>query len=593
MTSLSQSHTAIKSQPSRHRGPGQPSKQTPERIQAINRAIVQAALAGAEIPSDAALAEALEVSERTVRAIRLRILGLNQHELKRWQRQGAQASSAHCTVERELVCTTPFAGLWLLVPQIIASGLARAANVLQIAEHTRVQAIQVVLTLVAWSVLGFQRLFHVDDFRSGADMGLALFAGVSHLWSDTTLWHWVHGAIPESVVAFYQATASQAAGRPGSRGRFSADDHVVPSFTKRKPRPLGKTRIPSRGRSYPAFRLYALFDLDLGRFVGLLVRKARQALSQTLPDLLAEIRQLRRWAKVPAPALVRLIIDRGSYKGSLFEELMEDPQVSFIAMARATKRNVRQWEAIPEEAFRPYQPEGETNPNLKIAAWTTQITDCAYPLPSVVIRDDTPGAKQRWRVLFHKDEPGTKPTPETLDAEYRQRQQHEMGFRQYVHGLAGHSLPKAYSLIREPNAQGQKRRTVGTEVTSRSHLDVHLVAWLKLLMFNLIKDFGAALGAPYAAMHVTTLVRKFILRPGRLYLEGGALVVQLDPFCGAEALTTYLEELNQRRLTIPWLSNLTLQIEIAAQPQGLAATPQVLGRRILASLAPPGTPEGN
>jgi hypothetical protein len=45
-------------------------------------------------------------------------------------------------------------------------------------------------------------------------------------------------------------------------------------------------------------------------------------------------------------------------KGSVFETLMDDPQVSFIAMARATANNVRQWEALPERLFRPYQTRG-------------------------------------------------------------------------------------------------------------------------------------------------------------------------------------------------------------------------------------------
>ena len=457
------------------RGPGQPSKQTPERILAINRVIVQAALTGSEIPSDVVLADEHGVSERTVREIRLRRLGLNRHELGRWQQQGAQVCSAHCSAEPELVCTTPFAGLWLLVPQIIDSGLARAGHALRIVERTRVQAIQVVLTLVAWSALGFRRLFHVDDFRDWADMGLALFTGALHLWSDTTLWRWVHGATPESVLAFYQATAGRAAGRSGSRGRFSLDEHVVPSFTKRKPRPLGKTRVPTRGRSYPAFRLYVPFDLDLGRFVGLLVRKARESLSQVLPDLLAEIRLLRRQAKVQDADRVRLIFDRGGYKGSLFQELLADPQVSFVAMARATQLNVRQWEVIPESRFRPYQPEGDDNPNLKIARSTTRITDCQHPLPSVVVRDDTPGTKQRWRVLFFKNEPGRQPRAETIDAEYRQRQHHEMGFAEYVHALVGHSLP---------NEQGQKRKTVATAETAHSRQAVHLVAWIKFLGYG-------------------------------------------------------------------------------------------------------------
>lgn len=93
------------------RGPGQPSKQTPGRVQAINRAVVQAALAGSEIPSDVVLAREHGISERTVRDIRLQTLGLNRHELKQWQQEGARESSTHRPAEPELVCTTPFAGL--------------------------------------------------------------------------------------------------------------------------------------------------------------------------------------------------------------------------------------------------------------------------------------------------------------------------------------------------------------------------------------------------------------------------------------------------------------------------------------------------
>ena len=171
------------------RGPGQPSKQTPARIRAINRTLVQAALTGQALPSDACLAETVGLSERTVRTIRLQVLGLDRHELKRWQASPIPLNAA--AVERELICPTPFAGLWLLVPQILDSGLAGAAATLQIVGRTRVRASQVVLTLVAWAALGFQRLMHVDDFRHWADTGLALFTGGLHLWSDTTLWRWV------------------------------------------------------------------------------------------------------------------------------------------------------------------------------------------------------------------------------------------------------------------------------------------------------------------------------------------------------------------------------------------------------------------
>ena len=566
------------------RGPGQPSKQTPARIRAINRSLVQAALTGSDLPSDSELAAQLELSERTVRTLRLQVLGLNRHELKRWQHPSLSSAPRRSPVERELVCATPFAGLWLLVPQIIDSGLARAAEKLRIVGRTRVQPVQIVLTLVAWAAVGFRRLFHLDDFRHWADMGLALFTGSLHLWSDTTVWRWVHGLTPPSAAAFYTATASQVAGQPESQARFSLDEHVVPSFTKLKPRRLGKTRVPTRGRAYPAFRLYVPFDLDLGRFVGLIVRKARESLSQTALTVLVEIRRLRRRAGAAEPDRVRLIMDRGAYKGSLFEALLADDTVSFIAMARATPANVRQWTALPERLFRSYHAPGENdNPHLKIARAQTRVAGCQYPIPSVVIRDDTPDTPQRWRVLFYKNEAGHAPHAETIDAEYRRRQDHEVGLAQYVHALAGHSLPKAYQMFREPNAQGQKRTTVATAETALSQRAVHLVAWIKCLTFNLIRDFGVALGRASAPLHVATLVRRYIVRPGRLYLHAGCLIVQLDPFRGDAALKPFIHQLNERRVPIPWLSNLILQFEIATKPQGLAAVPNVLGQKILAN----------
>jgi len=138
-------------------------------------------------------------------------------------------------------------------------------------------------------------------------------------------------------------------------------------------------------------------------------------------------------------------------------------------------------------------------------------------------------------------------------------------------------------MIRVPNAQGQKRQTIATAETPLSQQAVQFVAWIKFLTFNLIKDLGRALGGECATWQVATLVRRFILRPGRLYIQTGHLTVQLDPFRGDELLQRYLQHLNEQQWRVPWLAGLSLHIEIAQKPQGLAATPQVLGERILAN----------
>lgn len=253
---------------------------------------------------------------------------------------------------------------------------------------------------------------------------------------------------------------------------------------------------------------------------------------------------------------------------------MEDPGVRFIAMARATQKNKRQWEAVPEEAFSAYQPQGEQNPNLKIAQTQTRINGCRYPLRTVLIRDDTSGTRQRWRVLFTNTS-AAEMSPAEVDATYRRRQDHENSFAELDHYLAGKCLPKPYHLLRELDAQGQKRKTVGTTFSAETMTGLRVVAWLRHWAFNLIKDFGAALGEPYATMRVGTLVRKFISRPGVLHLRGHELWVTLAPFTGSQAVEDWIRHLNEQRPTLPWLNHLILQMEIAPAPAGLAANPEL------------------
>jgi hypothetical protein len=270
------------------------------------------------MPSDVELGRAVDLKERTVRDIRLDA-GLNRWHVAAWnQERGKETVS---TPGGDILCVTPYAGLWLLAPVIIRSALLPAIHVLAWTTKTGVDAWQWVLTVVMWAVLGFRRFFHLDDLRHQADLGLALFTGRLRLLADSTVWRLIHTIKPESVDTFYLKTASAAVPLEMSEGEewISMDEHVVGFFTKLKPRPLGKTRVPTRGRSYPAIRLYAPFQLRSGRFIGLVVTEARRALSQVLPALIAEVRRVRRQAGHPSPKQVGVIVDRGAYTNCLFK----------------------------------------------------------------------------------------------------------------------------------------------------------------------------------------------------------------------------------------------------------------------------------
>ena len=263
------------------RGPGRPPVRTPAKEQEIIRACVRAAIVEGQMPSDSELAEQVGLGARTVRGVRL-WAGLNRWQVAAWVKE--RETLPNKPPEEVVLCTTPWAGVWLLLPLIVRSMLSAAIPLLRWTTCTGIDVWHWVLTIVMWAVLGFRRLSHLDDFRHAADLGLALFTGRVRLLADSAVWRLIHTLQPESAEAFYQATAAEAVplNTPPGEEWISMDEHVVGFFTKLKPRPLGKTRVPTRGRSYPAIRLYAPFHLSTGRFVGLIMTKAKCALSQVL-----------------------------------------------------------------------------------------------------------------------------------------------------------------------------------------------------------------------------------------------------------------------------------------------------------------------
>lgn len=264
---------------------------------------------------------------------------------------------------------------------------------------------------------------------------------------------------------------------------------------------------------------------------------------------------------------------------------MEDDDVIFVTPAIRYSSNVAQWEAIPEAEFVDYVPKRmeqlpeEKPPVLKLADTTTIVKDCEKPIRSIVLRNDTPGVKEKWWVLFTSD---TDSSAEAILEEYPTRQSHENAYRTLKHGHHGDALPKAYRLERVENQQGEKRQTVSTHIEKK---DLWFVAWLKGLAMNLIQDFGDALGGHFSKMTSPTLVRKFIKRPGYLRIVGNQLHVILDPFDGDIALSDWIQHINEQQLQIPWLGNLVLQISIAEEPAFLPHNFAEIKRNIFAKSA--------
>jgi len=92
-----------------------------------------------------------------------------------------------------------------------------------------------------------------------------------------------------------------------------------------------------------------------------------------------------------------------------------------------------------------------------------------------------------------------------------------------------------------------------------------LSAWLHCLVFNLMTLLAQAMGGEYTTLWAGTLLRKFTLRgrPATLYLMGKELHVAFDPFSGQVELQPLLDKLNGKRVALPWLNNLIVQLSIA------------------------------
>ena len=142
------------------RRPGRPRLRTLAKEREIIRRCVRAAIATGEMPSDVELGRAVGLKERTVRDIRLGA-GLNRWHVAAWNQEREMGASPE--QEGDILCMTPYAGLWLLAPVIIRSALLPAAHVLAWTTKTGVDAWQWIMTVVMWAVLGFRRFFHLDD----------------------------------------------------------------------------------------------------------------------------------------------------------------------------------------------------------------------------------------------------------------------------------------------------------------------------------------------------------------------------------------------------------------------------------------------
>lgn len=434
----------------------------------------------------------------------------------------------------QIVGRTRFGGLWLLLPLLLTSSWwAKAQALLHFGHSHRLSISQWLLTVLAACICGLKRLYHLIDVY---DVGFALFTGRRQVMDQSTaqkLFKDIQGV--DEFVA--QGMVDDVVQDDSQQATLAIDEHRVPRWTELIPLP--KARVATRGRVMKVEKLVYVQDLLRNRVVGLATgdipfRAQLLKLARTVGKL---------WGSV------RLLFDAGGYAADTFNQLDAMPEVTYLTRAKSYANSVRQWEVIPPENYDFYIRERKGRPPKRflITETWTSIRGCEEPIRTIVLRN--PAAeipKERFTCFFTNDH--ETPMKELAD-EYPIHWRQENSYRVLVHDLALDTLPKSYS----------QREDGSIELDSTQ---VKLIAWLKGRAFNLMRDFGQALGDRWATATVGTLVRKFILRPATLYLTDEQLQVVLDPFPGHRALQGLLEKINQQQIAIPQLGGLILHMSI-------------------------------
>ena len=543
----------------------------------VEKAFLQVVLAAVieehALPQDADLAERVnqalresqaseagQVTAAMVETLRLR------WGIQRLPLQQALATASTQTMEPAAVQLgrTQVGGAFALAILLVETGWLKLAQTLPIATGYAVTATQWVLTAIFSVIFGIPRAFHLDEV---CDLGFALVTGRPRPLSHSTFQH-ILRAIPEQAAQkFYARSAKGEVKRLGSGSRrISVDGHNLPRYTQVVD--LEKGKIGNTGRILKAEELVWAFDLDAHLWLAMRAYQGTNKLSQALVEIVRELLKHREPGQNP----LRLFFDKGGSCGHVFRDLLQLPSVLFYTFAKRTEENVAEWENLPVTDFekkrftfdkhmdlppdqRPAYHLADTDMTFNV--WENhQIVD-TVTLRAIVLhapQGQTP--VERWPMtLLTNDREGEA---RALLNEQGDHWGQELAHRIGRHDLQSDILPTGYVLKTTRDEQGTLQREVEFNNTA-----FFLSAWLHCLVFNLMTLFAQAMGGDYTKLWAGTLLRKFIRRPATLYLIGKELHVTFDPFPGQEELQPVLDKLNAKRVALPWLNNLIVQLCIA------------------------------
>jgi hypothetical protein len=420
-------------------------------------------------------------------------------------------------------------------------------------------ACRAVATYFWCTCLSIARIFHVPDVD---DLGFALLTGGMTAPARTTIWNWM-GHVKEKATRLFQRLTEPPPELAKTSLMLSLDSHAVPCWTRKYAIPKGYHTC--RNKHMKIEQLYYFYDLNGECLLRLVATAGDVDLDKVM------VPEVKRLMKDTGAARARILVDAAASKDEdALLELMRLPGVEVFARAVRRQHYMKQWRAIPPREWMRYEEPNETAGRppdvLEVATTSTCIGATKTPVRTIVAREyHGRDKKECYHVLFTNVKHGRSID---LIQDFRRRQNHEQAYRVGVHDLNLDAITHGYVKDSDPDEPD----------FDPARLD--LVGWLKALAYNAFQKFREALPEPFARMQAGSLIRHFVLRPGRLYATADDFIVALDPFSNRSALEAYVEQLNSRDIRIPWLGNRRLRVTFAP------AEPRISGSELASLLTP-------
>jgi hypothetical protein len=267
---------------------------------------------------------------------------------------------------------------------------------------------------------------------------------------------------------------------------------------------------------------------------------------------------------------LRVVLDAAAAQNH--RELLElvDENKGHVLLVRTPRRTayLDRWKALQDESFIPYEEpgryKGAPTKRIGIAETTTRIrADQKSPwrhVRTIVVREETRRGTQRWHALFVFGDDDS----DALDLvkEFRERQHHEQTYRILLHDAFIDTVPSGYNKhSSNPDRPGFRKNAIT------------LYAWLTGLAVNALKSFTLSLPKQFHLAHPRTIRRWWLNVTADLYLGNGTLLVVLRPRWGQRWWRRRIEQLNAKKLRIPWLDNRLLIYSLDAPVKGGAEPP--------------------